>query len=496
MISYDNLWPAPNELCLRETFSPPNSISLNGDVNDLIERTLKESRLNEKIHSKGDFKIFFELKDTKDSENSDESYCVQVTNREIRVIAAGRAGLYYGSLTLRQLFDVWHTAGAWRKMELNDAPAFKKRAFMVDMGRSVFSMSFLKRIIRLLAALKMNQLHLHLFDDELCGIRFRGHDFGKDNPYAITIEQLGELVEYAGRYHVEIVPELEGWAHVGSITHHRPELRGGDGVYNGSSFLISESVLELMRDLIRQTAEVLPDKATIHMGLDEAKWFLDPTMPRDFSPETFFIRYAAMIKEIGAELGKELTMRMWHDHRGRVIPDEIKNDVIVEPWNYWNHGASAVDEQVAYFSKAGMRWMIGAGQSMGQYRGVYHATRHWCRQAVDKPGVEGVNITFWGRNDLDNHLITLFAGAYYLWNPKSTAHFADLEDYEAFDLKVFPIMRKWQSTFKDAFPDDLAADRGPNVYNGYYWGGESHGKPVSPCVAETDTLFGHDFLNE
>ena len=80
---------------------------------------------------------------------------------------------------------------------------------MVDMGRSAFSLSMLKRIVRILMRLKMNQLHLHLYDDELCGLKFDNLPFGEENPFAITINELAELVEYASQYHIEIVPELK-----------------------------------------------------------------------------------------------------------------------------------------------------------------------------------------------------------------------------------------------------------------------------------------------
>jgi hypothetical protein len=119
-----------------------------------------------------------------------------------------------------------------------------------------------------------------------------------------------------------------------------------------------------------------------------------------------------------------------------------------------------------------------------------------CRKAASSPGVEGVNITFWGRNDLENHLITLFSGAYFAWNPFSRAEFAELDDYEAFDRIVFPIMRNWQTCFRDAFPDELSADRGPCVYNGFYWAGEKHGQAVSPCVKQAQTIRQHNFISE
>jgi hypothetical protein len=465
-----------------------------GDFTKIIATELNNSLWGEKNSSQSDFKIIFQL--TATDQASAGSYRLKVRETSIEIVAAQPAGLYYGWQTLLQLFFIWHNLASCQELDIEDVPAYKKRSFMADMGRSIFPLPMLKRLVRILAKLKMNQLHLHLYDDELCGLIFKGHPFGSDNPYAITLEEFTELICYAKQYHVEIIPELESWAHVGSIVYHRPELRGGDGVYNGSSLLISEESFTLMSDLIRQVATVMPADGTIHLGLDEAKWFLADTMPPDYTPENLFIRYYELIQEINRQQNKNLTMRMWHDHKGRFIPTALKDKIIVEPWGYWGELTEDISQKVAYFTQSGMRWMIGGGQSMGQFRGAYHATRYWCREALNSDNVEGINLTFWGRNDLENHLITLFAGACFAWNPLPNTEYADLGDYEAFDRIVFPIMRQWQSNFSDAFPDNIIADRGPSIYAGFFWGGARHNQPLSPSATVANTTEQHDFINE
>jgi hypothetical protein len=417
-----------------------------------------------------------------------EAYQIQSNNSETTIAGADAVGLDHGFQTFLQLLAAFRKQGHWSQLEIRDWPAYRKRCFMVDMGRSAFSLAMLKRIVRILRRLKMNQLHLHLYDDELCGLRFEGLPFGRENPFAITIDELAHLVEYAAGYHVEIVPELEGWGHVGSLVYHRPELRGGEGMYSGSSFLIGEGSFALMEELIRQVAAVLPDTATIHLGLDEAKWFLDPSMPQSFTPTHLVGRYGALLGKLGSELGKSLTMRIWADHGGRPVPEEIQKNVIVEPWQYWNAHRADIDRAIERYSGEGKkRWMAGAGQSVAQHRGAYHASRYWCRQAINCPNVEGVNVTFWGSNNLAENLISLFAGAYYAWNPFSPTDFADLEDYERFDQRAFPMMHAWQSLFRDAFHDDLKRDQGHLIVMGYYRWGPQHGQPVAPTAPAANT---------
>lgn len=425
-----------------------------------------------------------------------EGYRLTVDPDGIRVDGGSERGVAYGATTLLQYLHLHARAAALPRISVKDEPAFRTRCFMIDPGRSVFPLPLIRRILRMLASLKMNQLHLHIWDDELCGIRFPGHPFGSENPNAMSLDELGGIVQEAARYGIEIVPELEGWAHVGSLVWHRKELRGGDGMYNGSAFLIREEVFDLFRDLIGKTASVLPAKATIHMGLDEAKWYLDPSMPKGFTPADLVQRYHDIIEETGKRQGKDLTMRLWADHGGRPIPASIRGSVIVEPWQYWGAREKDIRKKVRRFSRGKERWIAGAGQSVAQPRGAYHATRQWCRDAAKSRNCEGINVTFWGQNDLAGRLMSLYAGSLFPWNPRPGQKALLAENYEDFDRGVFPLMEWWQTAFRDGRPDGINRDRGDYVYLGYRFWGDNHGKPVAPTVPIANTLFGHDFLHE
>ena len=114
---------------------------------------------------------------------------------------------------------------------------------------------------------------------------------------------------------------------------------------------------------------------------------------------------------------------------------------------------------------------------------------------MNVPNVEGGNVTFWGANNLDANFLSLFAGAYFLWNPVAETSFSDLEEYETFDRIVLPIMRVWQRRFEDARPDAIAVDRGPHVEMGRYVWGEKHGMPVAPSVVGEEAT-DHDYAQE
>lgn len=483
----NRLWPAPRKIELQEETFPkperfrfhPGLTGIDGDLESSPDGCPVEFTIDSGI-------------------GNPEGYRLDIGPGRIEIRAAANAGIFYGRQTLLQLIRYTAPGEPWQRVRIEDCPAFRKRCFMADMGRSVFTLPMLKQLVRILARLKMNQLHLHLYDDELCGIRFEGLPFGTENPYALAVADLGELVRFAADFHVEIVPELEGWGHVGSLTVHRPELRGGDGLYNGSSFLIGEPVFEVMRNMISQIAEVMPEQALFHLGLDEALWFCDPAMPAGFTPEQMVGRYYRILQEVGREKSRELSMRIWGDHAGRPVPPEISSKVIIEPWCYWNSLRPHIDFSIGRYAAGASPWMAGAGQSMGQHRGAYHATRYWARRAAaaEVANLEGINITFWGRNDLENHFITLFAGAGFIWNPEPDSDFAREEEYENFERHFFPLQTTFQHKFREAWPDTWRKLRPATVYHGHHYFDDKHGEPFTPLVPLAGTAKQHNFLAE
>lgn len=488
----NEVWPIPREKTVSGSFTAPATVSFTN--RECPERFIKDFKRHDlEITDEADLNISLEI----DRQiRKPESYILNISPSGGRIIAADEPGLSYGLETLAQTVAL-HRGSSWPEMTINDHPAYGKRCFMLDMGRSVFTMPMLKRTIRILARLKMNQLHLHLYDDELCGVRFNGLPFGSGNPYAISIADLAEIVRYAAGYHVEIVPELEAWGHVGSLVYHRPELCGGEGMYNGSSFRVGEYSFALIRSLIEQVAGVMPRRAIIHLGLDEAKWFTDNSVPPGYSPDDMIIRYYNMLKDIGDANGQSLTMRIWADHAGRPIPESIRGDIILEPWQYWRKNADDIELKVEQYSAMpDVRWMAAGGISSAHYRGAYHATRHWTEKAADSQNVEGVNITFWCWNDLDRKMISLFAGSQFIWNPRPDNELAQIKESEEFDQLVFPVMHQWGNMFDDADPELLEKERGPAVFNGYYFQGPNRGRPVAPTAPAANTRHGHDFINE
>ncbi|MBN1543339.1 family 20 glycosylhydrolase, partial [candidate division KSB1 bacterium] len=233
-----------------------------------------------------------------------EGYVLHIDRQGIQVLADTPEARFYAIQTLYQVLAFswygtdflypWETPvlpDAVQKrylpaLTIRDYPRYEKRGLMLDLGRAVFTTDAIKRIIRLMAQLKLNTLHLHLYDDEIGGYRFETLPLGSENPLALSKTDLLDLIAYADDYYIQIMPELESWGHVKSVIYHYPELYGGPGMYGGASFAIGEKTFDLLEKMYGEIADCLPDTATIHVGLDEAIWVVAKgEEDRGYTPE-------------------------------------------------------------------------------------------------------------------------------------------------------------------------------------------------------------------
>ena len=79
-----------------------------------------------------------------------------------------------------------------------DWPRYPERGLMIDNGRRYFSPGWLRREIRELAYLKLNQLHLHFSDDQGFRIESRSHPEIVSGPH-LTKRQVRGIVALARR---------------------------------------------------------------------------------------------------------------------------------------------------------------------------------------------------------------------------------------------------------------------------------------------------------
>lgn len=260
------------------------------------ERTrLKEvlaDRLGIKKPRKGKAGIILE---TDSSIGRKEAYRLEISEKGIRITGADAAGVFYGIMTLDQLLIPEHEYGRIEKLRclsIEDSPRTAMRELMVDPCRIFIPFDDLKGMVREMARYKMNALHLHLTDDQAWRIEIKKYPLltekgsfriGMDDMQMpiggfYTQEQMKDLVAYAARYHVEIIPEIEMPGHQIAAIHCYPRLTCGArelpirttcGVSDNLLCPGSDFTYEFLEDVFRELADVFTSEY-VHLGGDEA----------------------------------------------------------------------------------------------------------------------------------------------------------------------------------------------------------------------------------
>ncbi|MGH9469089.1 MAG: glycoside hydrolase family 20 zincin-like fold domain-containing protein [Terriglobia bacterium] len=144
-----------------------------------------------------------------------QAYRLELGPGAIRITANAPAGLLYGVDTLVQLVKrsgsvLWLPAA-----EITDWPDLELRTIYWDDNHHLDRIDVLKTALRRAAFYKINGF----------AIKLNGHfDYASApalvEPYALSPAQLQDLTNYGLRYHVQLIPYLDGPAHIAFILKH------------------------------------------------------------------------------------------------------------------------------------------------------------------------------------------------------------------------------------------------------------------------------------
>ncbi|QKW10886.1 family 20 glycosylhydrolase [Streptomyces sp. NA04227] len=240
--------------------------------------------------------------------------------RTLDLAAPTAHGVFHATRTVLQLLADGAAVPAGSAV---DRPRKPERGLMLDVGRKYFSPGWLRQQIDEMAYLKLNHLHLHLSDD--LGFRVES----ERHPEIVSAQhytkaEITDLVAYAARRHITVMPEIDMPGHLAPVLAAHPELqlRDKDGkAPKGFIDLTQPAAYALLKDLIDEYAALFPDSPWFHIGADEyvtdyaafpqlAAYAKEHYGPRARAADTYygFVNWAdGIVRSHGK------TTRMWND---------------------------------------------------------------------------------------------------------------------------------------------------------------------------------------
>lgn len=241
----------------------------------------------------------------------EEAYSIQSSPSGIILSAADARGIFYAGQSLVQMMpSVFHdrtadkSAVRWNISEtpfrIMDYPRFSWRALMIDEARHFFGEKTIKQIIDQMALLKMNILHWHLTDDTGWRIEIKkyprltsigskrreseigtwnsGKSDGTPHEGFYTQEQIRDIVQYAARRNITIVPEIEMPGHASAAAVAYPFLSLKTPGEVPTTFIVntafdptSEKTYAFLSDVLDEITALFPGRI-IHIGGDEVRY--------------------------------------------------------------------------------------------------------------------------------------------------------------------------------------------------------------------------------
>jgi hexosaminidase len=301
-------------------------------------------------------------------------------------------------------------------VSIQDYPRFEYRGMHLDCGRHFFPVSFVKKYIDYIALHKMNYFHWHLTEDQGWRIEIKKYPrltevgawrngtiigrypgLGNDGIHYggyYTQDEVKDVVAYAAKRYITVVPEIEMPGHSSAAiaaypylscfpnenTKHRAAWSGdstgkqvqqGWGVFEDIFCAGKDSTFKFLEDVLDEVMALFPSKY-IHVGGDEcpkANWkrcplcqqrIKDEHLKNEEELQSYFIqRIEKYLNSKGriligwdeileGGLAANAVVMSWRGEAGGIAAARQKHKVVMTPgaWVYLDHSQSQNEDSV------------------------------------------------------------------------------------------------------------------------------------------------------
>ncbi|MFX1488799.1 MAG: beta-N-acetylhexosaminidase, partial [Promethearchaeota archaeon] len=309
-----------------------------------------------------------------------EGYLLEITTQNIQINASSPAGAFYAFQTLRQLLPIELESNKLVNdsecrlscLKIEDFPRFSWRGYMLDEARHFHGKEVVKKLLDLMALLKMNIFHWHLTDDQGWRIEIKRYpkltEIGsrreetqiggflnkKTNgiPHSgyYSQEEIQEIVNYAKDRFITIIPEIDMPGHTRAVLASYNNLGCKSyiirvsphwGIHKDVLCIGNEDVFDFVQGVLEEIITLFPSDV-IHIGGDEVpthRWKECPSCQSRLNEEGLSNEKEIQVyftNRIASYLNsKDKRVMGWNE----ILNENLKSDVICQ---YWIRGKDKV----------------------------------------------------------------------------------------------------------------------------------------------------------
>lgn len=290
----------------------------------------------------------------------EEGYSLVVKKEEAVILANSGSGIFYGVQTLKQLIEGrGKDAHVWLGT-IQDWPAMRYRGVSDDLSRGpIPTLDFQKHQLEVFAAYKMN-VYSPYFENTL---RYDKDPLAAVPGGAMTPSEVRELVQYADKLHITIIPEQEAFGHLHHFLEYDKYADLAESLHGNVLAPLQPGVIEQVSDWFTQIAAEFPGPF-IHIGADET-FDLGTGRTKDkvkqFGLPSVYADFLLQIHEKLKPLSRKLLF--WGDiaWNSEDAVKRIPKDMIAVPWVYWHE--DNYDKNILPFKTAGIETWVATGDA-------------------------------------------------------------------------------------------------------------------------------------
>jgi len=330
---------------------------------------------------------------------NDESYTLSIYPNRIEIKAKTEKGMFWALQTLRQVMPVAVETNLTKSYSLPvvniaDEPLMAWRGSMLDCSRHFMPVNVVKKYIALLSFYKLNTFHWHLTDDQGWRIEikkypeltqkaaWRTEPDGSKHGGFYTQAQIKDIVKYASKLNITVIPEIEMPGHSVAALAAYPNLSctGGPfkvpasfGVFQDVYCAGNEQTFTFLQDVLTEVMALFPSKY-IHIGGDECpkdRWkacakcqlrMKNEGLKDEHELQSYFIKRIQKFLTVKGKnltgwdeimeggLAKGATVQVWNDMALGKKAAQAGNYVISSPTShcYFDYGQAGLTTEKVY----------------------------------------------------------------------------------------------------------------------------------------------------
>jgi len=294
-----------------------------------------------------------------------QAYVIRAT--ESGVLVAGRTGqgLFYGVQTLRQLLRNEGPGGktlAIPALVIRDWPSMEWRGVSDDISRGpIPTVDYLKMQIRTLAEYKINLIGFnmeHVFD-----FRTQPLVSPRDQPKeaALTPGEIRELVDYAGKYYITLLPEQQAFGHLHQFLKYEIYSDLAETPHGHVLTPTNPKTYDFIRQIYGEVVPLFPGPF-FHIGADET-FELGVGQTKALAAQQglgrVYLEHLQKVFEIMQPYHKQLMF--WGDIAVKYpeLLTILPKDMIAVPWDY--DPKPSYENIITPYTNAGLRVVVAPG---------------------------------------------------------------------------------------------------------------------------------------